>query len=234
MRITVRYFAILRERAGRADDVVDWHDATPSVGRLREHLAERDPALAGMLRAGQLLVAVNREYAAPETTLRDGDEVALFPPVSGGDGAAAPRGRMSDRVRIQREPFAVAEELARVKAASRRVGGVALFVGVVRDFSRGHGVTKILFEHFPGMAEAKLAGLRDAAIGRFGLIDLVLVHRFGELGPGDEIVLVAAAAEHRAAAFAACSWCIDEIKRVVPIWKKEHAPDGAVWVEAHP
>jgi molybdopterin synthase catalytic subunit len=141
---------------------------------------------------------------------------------------------ISGKARVQREPFDVAAELARVKAASRRVGGVVLFVGVVRDFSQGHGVTKILFEHFPGMAEKKLAELRDAAIVRFGLIDLAIVHRFGELLPGDDIVLVAAAAEHRAAAFDGCAWCIDELKRLVPIWKKEHAPDGAVWLEAHP
>ena len=138
------------------------------------------------------------------------------------------------RVRVQREPFDVAAELARVTAGSRRIGGVAVFVGLVRDFSQGHAVTRILFEHFPGMAEAKLAELREAALARFGLIDLAVVHRCGELEPGDQIVLIAAAAEHRAAAFDGCSWCIDELKRTVPIWKKEHAPDGAVWLEAHP
>jgi len=141
---------------------------------------------------------------------------------------------VSDKVRVQRGPFDAAAELERVKTASRRIGGVVLFVGVVRDFSQGREVTKILFEHFAGMAETKLAELRDAAISRFGLIDLVIVHRFGELLPGDDIVLIAAAAEHRAAAFDGCAWCIDELKRHVPIWKKEHAPDGAVWVEAHP
>ena len=141
---------------------------------------------------------------------------------------------VSGKARVQSEPFDVASELASVKAASRRIGGIVLFVGVVRDFSQGRGVTRILFEHFPGMAEKKLAELRDAAIGRFGLIDLVIVHRFGELLPGDDIVLIAAAAEHRAAAFDGCAWCIDELKRHVPIWKKEHAPDGAVWLEAHP
>jgi molybdopterin synthase catalytic subunit len=143
-------------------------------------------------------------------------------------------GREDARVRIQREPFDVGAELARLTAGSRRIGGVAVFVGLVRDFSQGHAVTGILFEHFPGMAEAKLAELREAAIARFGLVDLVVVHRCGELEPGDMIVLIAAAAEHRAEAFAGCSWCIDELKRTVPIWKKEHAPDGAVWLEAHP
>ena len=138
------------------------------------------------------------------------------------------------RVRVQREPFDVGAETALLTAGSRRIGGVALFVGLVRDFSQGRAVTKILFEHFPGMAEARLAELREAAIARFGLIDLVVVHRCGELGPGDQIVLVGAAAEHRAEAFAGCSWCIDELKKTVPIWKKEHAPDGAVWLEAHP
>ncbi|MHB8837029.1 MAG: molybdenum cofactor biosynthesis protein MoaE [Candidatus Methylomirabilia bacterium] len=141
---------------------------------------------------------------------------------------------LSVKARVQREPFDAAAELARVKTASRRIGGVVLFVGVVRDFSQGHEVTKILFEHFPGMAETKLAELREAAIDRFGLIDLVVVHRVGELAPGDDIVLIAAAAEHRAAAFEGCSWCIDELKKAVPIWKKEHAPDGAVWLESHP
>ena len=142
--------------------------------------------------------------------------------------------RAEDKARTQSGPFDVAAELERLKETSRRIGGVVLFVGVVRDFSQGHGVTKILFEHFPGMTEAKLAELRAAAIERFGLIDLVLVHRFGELAPGDDIVLIAAAAEYRAVAFEGCSWCIDELKRMVPIWKKEHAPDGAVWLEAHP
>ncbi len=141
---------------------------------------------------------------------------------------------LDGKVRVQREPFDTGAELERLKAASRRIGGVVLFVGVVREFSQGHGVTKILFEHFPGMAEATLAELRDTALRRFGLIDLILIHRVGELAPGDDIVLIAAAAEHRAAAFEGCSWCIEELKKVVPIWKKEHAPDGAVWLETHP
>jgi len=233
MKITVRYFALLRELVGRESEVLSWDDAEPTVERLRGHLADRAPDRAALLRGATLLVAVNREYAAANTGLRDGDEVALFPPVSGGSGGMAVE-TFSDKVRVQREAFDAAAELERIKTASQRIGGVVLFVGVVREFSESHGVTKILFEHFPGMAEAKLAELRDAAIDRFGLIDLIVVHRVGELAPGDDIVLIAAAAEHRAAAFEGCSWCIDELKKVVPIWKKEHAPDGAVWLEAHP
>jgi molybdopterin converting factor subunit 1 len=84
MKITVRYFALLRERMGRESDVLSWDDAEPTVGRLREHLADRVPALAALLSGGTLLVAVNREYAAADAVLADGDEVALFPPVTGG------------------------------------------------------------------------------------------------------------------------------------------------------
>ena len=84
MNITVRYFALLREQRGRESEVLTWDDAEPTVGRLRGHLADRAPALAAFLRGGTLLVAVNREYAAADTVLHEGDEVALFPPVSGG------------------------------------------------------------------------------------------------------------------------------------------------------
>jgi molybdopterin converting factor subunit 1 len=84
MKITVRYFALLRERAGRDSEELSWDDAEPTVGRLRGHLADRAPALAAILRGGTLLVAVNREYAAADRALKDGDEVALFPPVTGG------------------------------------------------------------------------------------------------------------------------------------------------------
>jgi molybdopterin synthase catalytic subunit len=140
----------------------------------------------------------------------------------------------ADPVRVQREPFDAAAELARARGVSRRVGGVVLFLGTVRDFSAGHGVVKILFEHYPGMAEEKLSALRAEAVARFGLLELVIVHRVGELEPGDEIVLIAAAAEHREAAFRGCSWCIDELKKIVPIWKKEYSPDGGVWLEGHP
>jgi len=84
MKVTVRYFALLRERIGRESEELDWDDAEPTVGRLRGYLADRAPALGAVLRGGTLLVAVNREYAAADTVLRDGDEVALFPPVTGG------------------------------------------------------------------------------------------------------------------------------------------------------
>ena len=137
-------------------------------------------------------------------------------------------------VRVQREDFSVAEEIARIKAVSSRIGGIVTFLGTVRDFSRGKDVTKLEFEYYSGMAEKKLEEVRLAAKERFDVIEIAVVHRYGELGIGDNIVLIVAAAEHRRQAFEACRYVIDELKKHVPIWKKEYTGEGEVWVEEHP
>ncbi|NOZ77370.1 MAG: molybdenum cofactor biosynthesis protein MoaE, partial [Euryarchaeota archaeon] len=95
-------------------------------------------------------------------------------------------------------------------------------------------VEKLVFEHYPGMAEKKLAELRERALEDFDVIEVSIVHRTGEIMPGENIVLIVVGAEHRADAFDACRWLIDELKKLVPIWKKEYSPDGQVWVEEHP
>jgi molybdopterin synthase catalytic subunit len=138
------------------------------------------------------------------------------------------------KVRIQKEDFDVSRELARIKESSHTIGGVVAFVGIVRDFSQGQDVTRLLFEYYPGMAEKKLEELRREAVETFGLKDLTLVHRSGELLPGDNIVLIVAASEHRREAFEAASWCIAQLKKRVPIWKKEYTASGEVWVEGGP
>jgi len=138
------------------------------------------------------------------------------------------------KVRIQKEDFDVSRELALIKESSRTIGGVVAFVGIVRDFSQGQAVTRLLFEYYPGMAEKKLEELRREAMETFGLTDLTLVHRSGELLPGDNIVLIVAASEHRREAFEAASWCIAQLKERVPIWKKEYTSSGEVWVEGGP
>ena len=140
-------------------------------------------------------------------------------------------GRTEERVRLQAGDFDISRELERVKAVSKTIGGVAVFVGVVRDFSRDQEVEKLHFEYYPGMAEEKLEGLRQEAMETFGLTELFLVHRYGELLPGENIVLIIAAAEHRQEAFTAASWCMAELKERVPIWKKEYTASGEVWVE---
>ncbi len=137
-------------------------------------------------------------------------------------------------VRVQVEDFSVGEEIERIKTRSKRIGGIVVFLGTVRDLSRGQGVSRLFYEQYSGMALKELRALREEAIKKFRLIELSIVHRYGELAPGDNVVLIVAAAEHRADAFDACRWCIDELKKRVPIWKKEFTTTGATWVEEHP
>ena len=137
-------------------------------------------------------------------------------------------------VRVQREDFSIDEELRRVRARSKRIGGIAIFLGTARDRSKGKDVDGITFEHYEGMAQKKLRDIRERALKDFGVIELLILHRYGEIGIGDNIVLIIAGAEHRAEAFQACKWAIDELKQITPIWKLEHTPDGEVWVEEHP
>lgn len=141
---------------------------------------------------------------------------------------------MKAPVRIQEEDFSQDEEIAALKSVSVRMGGIATFLGCARDFSEGREVSAISFDAYDTMALAEMNGLRDEAIKRFGLIDARLVHRVGTVHGGDNIVFIAAGAEHRAEAFEACRWLIDTLKERVPIWKKEETPTGDAWVVPHP
>ncbi|MFA7399143.1 MAG: molybdenum cofactor biosynthesis protein MoaE [Sideroxydans sp.] len=141
---------------------------------------------------------------------------------------------MSEPVRIQIEDFSLDAENAALKASSQRIGGIATFLGCARDFSEGHNVSEISFEAYGSMALTEMRTLREEAIARFGLLDARIVHRVATVKAGDNIVLIVAGAEHRAAAFDACRWMIDELKQRVPIWKKEITPQGDAWVTPHP
>lgn len=141
---------------------------------------------------------------------------------------------MKDAVRIQREDFSQDEEIGALRADSKRMGGIATFIGCARDFSEGRAVTQISFDAYGRMAVAEMNKLRDEAMTRFGLLDARIVHRVGVVGAGEQIVFIAAGAEHRAPALQACRWLIDELKQRVPIWKKEITPQGDAWVTPHP
>lgn len=136
-------------------------------------------------------------------------------------------------VRIQSEDFSMEEEVKMLLSSSRRIGAVVTFLGTVRDFSEGRAVNAIKFEEYRGMALKKLEELREEAIKSFGVIEVRIVHRVDKIEPGEQIVLVAVASEHRKEAFSAASWCIDTLKQRVPLWKKEITPDGESWVQ-HP
>jgi molybdopterin synthase catalytic subunit len=223
--ISVKLFATLKDRAGTAELSVTEGPAT--VQDLLTIVVRRAPGLGEFLATGRVLVSVNREFATPETTLHDGDEVGLMPPFSGGQDR---RGI----VRVQTEPFSLDAETERIKGTSRTIGGIVTFLGTTRDLSRGSEVAKLEFEHYPGMAERKLSEIRERAIREYGIFDATIIHRVGTLPVGENIVLIVVAAAHRDEAFAACRFCIDELKRITPIWKKETTPDGVVWVEEHP
>jgi molybdopterin synthase catalytic subunit len=141
---------------------------------------------------------------------------------------------MNDWVRVQEAPFSLAEEVERLGRVSRSVGGIATFIGVARNSSAGRAVEALCFEHYGGMAVKELTKLREEAMTRFDLLGLSVIHRVGRIGVGEQIVLIVAAAAHRGPAFDACRWLIDELKKRVPIWKKEIGPGGESWVTPHP
>jgi molybdopterin converting factor subunit 1 len=220
VRVLVRLFASYREAAG----VGHFELELPAGATVRDVIAEitrRHPLVA---QGRQVVIARNREYVKPDEPLAEGDEVALIPPVSGGATTIAP-------IRIVAAPLSVDDALAAVRDAG--YGGLVVFLGTVRDTSRGKRVTHLEYEAYPEMAEAKMREIAERLERTHAPCRVVMHHRVGELAIGDVAVVVAAGAPHRDAAFAAAREAIDELKTIVPIWKKEFAEDGAIWVEEH-
>lgn len=135
-------------------------------------------------------------------------------------------------IRVQAEDFDVGAELARLTDANRGIGGLASFVGLVRDIAGGAPVEAMTLEHYPGMTERKLAEIEAEANRRWPLEASLIIHRYGRLEPGDRIVLVATASAHRQAALESCQFLIDWLKTEAPFWKLEETPSGDRWVEA--
>ena len=139
---------------------------------------------------------------------------------------------MSARVRIQTEDFDLSTEVAQLRTGDLGVGAVASFVGTVRDRNDGSTVSQLTLEHYPGMTEASIEAMIDAAHARFDIRAARVVHRVGPLNLADQIVLVAVSSAHRGQAFAACEFLMDYLKTQAPFWKKEVTPEGARWVDA--
>jgi molybdopterin synthase catalytic subunit len=135
-------------------------------------------------------------------------------------------------IRVQEAPFEVGAELARFTAGRTDVGAVASFVGLVRDVAGDQTITAMTLEHYPGMTERKLAEIEASARSRWPLQDSLIIHRYGRMLPGEPIVLVATASQHRAAALEACAFLIDWLKTKAPFWKLEETPRRQTWVEA--
>ncbi len=230
--ITVRLFGMTKMLAGNQSslslEMTDGRQVKDLVGLIETHY----PAIGDLIQKKKVLVSVNQDIAHEGTIIRDNDEIALLPPFAGGSGLEQAEDR--EFVRVQRENFSIDQELDRVRSRSKRIGGIATFLGIARDRSRGREVDGITFEHYEGMAQKKLREIRERALKDFDILELLIIHRHGDIAIGENIVLIIAGAEHRADAFRACKWAIDELKQITPIWKLEHTPEGEVWVEEHP
>ena len=139
---------------------------------------------------------------------------------------------MSVQVRIQAEDFDLSTEIAQLRAANPKVGGIVTFVGTVRDLNEGAAVAEMELEHYPGMTEQSINAIIEQAKARWPVYRALVIHRIGPLKPMEQIVLVAVTSAHRGEAFAACEFIIDYLKTEAPFWKKEQTPDGARWVDA--
>jgi MoaE-MoaD fusion protein len=220
VRIQVRYFAVLRERLRVEAEVLELADGA-TVADAVDALAERHDPVRALRR--QCQVAVNQAMVRPDELLRDGDELALIPPVAGGD---------ERHVRLLDEPLSLDRVVRAV--SSPDAGGLVTFTGVVRRHSAGREVERLEYEAYREMAEKVMRDLCAEIEAENPGVRLALEHRVGALVVGDPAVVIAAAAPHRAEAFTACRALIDRLKAQVPIWKKEIGPDGAEWVGLGP
>lgn len=212
MRVTVRLFAALRERAGTGRRELELPQGAV-VGDVFAALG------IGAEPAG-LSYALNQEYAERTAPLGEGDEVALITPVSG--GADEPL------VLLGPEPVDLNRLIAHV--AGPDAGAIATFTGTVRDSAREREVLDLEYEAYPGMAEQEIARIARAALADHGCLRAAIAHRTGVVGVGEASVGIAISSAHRAPAFAACKQAIDTLKLTVPIWKKERYADGEVWI----
>jgi len=223
MRVRVLFFGMLKEVAGKSVDEIDLPDRA-SVRDVLQHYESEIPSVKAAL--ASLALAVNQQYSGPDTELHANDEVALLPPVSGGSSGDGPLVRL---VRERIVPHDIIPALERPQD-----GAVVIFEGIVRNHSRGRKTLYLEYDAYETMALAKLQELAGESTRRFAVRNVALVHRLGHLEISETSVLIAVFSAHRAAAFDACRWLIDTLKRTVPIWKKEFFDDGAVWADGEP
>jgi len=230
MRVRVLFFGVLKEKFGATAAMELPTGAT--VADLLERLSESQPL--PLLKS--LAVSVNAEFAPGAQELRDGDEVGVLPPVSGGSPKVqTPGGSDIDRngsVELTHAPIPSAEIVAAAKQGED--GAVVVFDGIVRNETRGREVLYLDYEVYEEMALRHMKRLANEARTQFGVRHITMIHRLGRMHVGESSILIVVASGHRAQAFDACRWLIDTVKRTVPIWKKETFVDGAVWADGEP
>jgi MoaE-MoaD fusion protein len=225
MRVTVLCFGVLKEMLSSESQTLEL-PAGSTVDAVLEHYRELFPQQPKLW--STLAIAVNQSYAVKGCLLRDGDEVALLPPVSGGCSS----GGGSSLIALIHERIDSASLAAQVKQGED--GAVVVFDGIVRNNTRGRRTLFLVYEAYPEMALRQMRALAEKAVAVHGVRQVAMVHRLGRLEVGETSVLIAVSSAHRAQAFEACRWLIDTLKKTVPIWKKEHFEDGAVWADGEP
>jgi len=225
MRVRVLFFGVLKDLVGCAEDTLEVRDGT-TLGDVFEHYSQRFATLRG--KRPSILFARNQEFAVPGALLADHDEIAFLPPVSGGSGN--PTGTN------ERHIFSIVRAAIDAQALARRLqspadGAMVTFEGVVRNNTKGRATAYLDYEGYEPLAQARMRQIGLEIAAQFQLSGIGIVHRLGRLQVGEASVVIVAAAPHRRPAFEAALLAIDRLKREVPIWKKEHFEDGAVWVE---
>ncbi len=221
MQVRVLFFGVLKELNGGGETAIHLADGASLGDALRECI-RLVPALDKFSKS--IAISRNQDYAKADAILSDGDEIALLPPVSGGSSPS--------RALLIREVIDSPAILTGLKQPAD--GALVVFEGVVRDHTKNRKTIFLNYEAYEDMAVKIMDRLIGDALAKFPVRDIVLVHRLGRLEVGEISVLIAVASAHRAAAFDACRWVIDTLKRTVPIWKKEHFADGAVWSDGEP
>jgi molybdopterin synthase catalytic subunit/molybdopterin converting factor small subunit len=227
MRIRVLLFGQLKDIIGRQEDSLELEQGA-KLSAVTSYYAEHFPKFQPM--AASIACSLNQEYAAGSAALRDGDEVGLLPPVSGGKSGLEEL--QSQHCAIVRSPISSQQIAEAIKAGED--GASVVFEGIVRNHSRGRRTLYLDYEAYEPMALNELQRLSHSALERFGIRDVRIVHRLGRLQIGETSVLVVTVSAHRTQAFEACRWLIDNLKKTVPIWKKEYFEDGAVWADGEP
>jgi molybdopterin synthase catalytic subunit len=220
LRVRVLFFGAARETVGADEETLDV-SAPATAASVFDEILERHIELRRFGRA--LLVAVNEEYAPIDREVNEGDEVAVFPPVSGGDETE------EGFFELTTSPINVGEVARRI--VPHHCGATVTLDGYVREWTHGRKTLYLIYEAYPPMALREMKRLGREAHAKFEIAHIGIVHRTGRLEIGETSVVISVSAPHRRAAFEACEWAIHELKRTVPIWKKEFFADGEAWVE---
>jgi len=228
MKIEVLFFGVVKEITGLTATLVQLEDGA-TVQAAFDHFAAEFPALNAMSRS--IVLAVNQQFVPRTQFLRDGDELAFMPPVSGGTGEwlqmiEDPQGHF---FALTRDPIDAQALSARL--VEGRDGAVVTFDGVVRNNSKGRETLFLEYEAYEAMAVQVMARIGRAVATAYEISRIGMIHRVGRLEIGESSIVVVVASPHRKAAFEACADAMDRVKRLVPVWKKEHFADGEVWVE---